>query len=340
MLRGWAKELYFGLDAGAPRLASGSATAFILAFHSVNDPDAIGDLISPAIVVRPRAFRAIITMLRNRFDVIPLDEIPARLGRRDARPPRPKPALALTLDDGYKDNREFAFPILHAAGLTATVFLTTGAIDRPSSFWVARLRYGFHHTRLSSFTRNGERPALPLRSLGERVAAANAILQELLPLGSEAREEALDRIERDLGVTPDGRVAKLMLSWDDVREMRRGGIRFGSHTVSHPNATLASDTELARELRESRSRIETEIGEPVETFCYPNTGGILPNHDARTRAALADAGYRVAVTSRYGAPDPRSDPLGLPRVAVGRSTPRPAAVYVKIVHAAGVGATG
>jgi peptidoglycan/xylan/chitin deacetylase (PgdA/CDA1 family) len=98
------------------------------------------------------------------------------------------------------------------------------------------------------------------------------------------------------------------LSWDDLRTLEASGHEVLSHTVGHPDLVRVPDDRLAVEMRESRARLERELGHPVETIAYP-----FGSFDARVVRAAADAGYRMAVLATGGnevATDPR---LEMPR---------------------------
>ena len=110
-----------------------------------------------------------------------------------------------------------------------------------------------------------------------------------------------------------------LMSWDQLRDAAERGVTIGSHTVSHPNlAKLEPGAAIRRELRQSRERIEQEIGRPADTFAYPYGG--VPSG----LAELGESGYRWAVTTelRYAKPDdqwltlPRLDSYYLKKPAV------------------------
>jgi peptidoglycan/xylan/chitin deacetylase (PgdA/CDA1 family) len=91
----------------------------------------------------------------------------------------------------------------------------------------------------------------------------------------------------------------------------------GSHTVSHPILTTTDDAQLRRELRESRARLEAELGRSVDLFCYPNGA-----FDERVRRETAGAGYSCAVTTEPGLNGRRgADPLALRRVPAETDLP-------------------
>jgi peptidoglycan/xylan/chitin deacetylase (PgdA/CDA1 family) len=103
------------------------------------------------------------------------------------------------------------------------------------------------------------------------------------------------------------------LSWDQVREMARAGITIGSHTLSHPHLTQLDTATLAHELTAARAAIAAETGVDTTLFCYPHG-----DFDGRVRAAVRDAGYRLACATRPGAVTAASDPLAVPRTFVAR----------------------
>jgi len=85
------------------------------------------------------------------------------------------------------------------------------------------------------------------------------------------------------------------LTWRALRDLAASGVGVGSHTCSHPHLTRISDAELHRELRDSRARVEDELGQPCGYLAYP-----YGEHDARVRAAASSAGYLAAFAQTVG----------------------------------------
>ncbi len=105
------------------------------------------------------------------------------------------------------------------------------------------------------------------------------------------------------------------LTWAEVKQLRRAGIRFGSHTVSHPTLYDLAWPEIENQLRESKATLERMLEEPVTTFAYPYA---YPEADiAFTRqfsALLHDIGYDCCVTTRIGVALRNDDPFSLKRL--------------------------
>ena len=86
-----------------------------------------------------------------------------------------------------------------------------------------------------------------------------------------------------------------MLGWDQVKEMSRAGIHFGSHTKTHRNLCLLDDVELRHELIDSKAEIEEKLGVKVHEFTYPF--GIF---DERVKNFVQEAGFKCARTILKG----------------------------------------
>ena len=80
------------------------------------------------------------------------------------------------------------------------------------------------------------------------------------------------------------------LSWEEIKEMGRYGISFGSHTFTHPLLTCISRDEAIREIRGSRTFLEERIGAPIEFFCYP-----FGEFNEAIKEIVINSGYRGAV---------------------------------------------
>lgn len=93
----------------------------------------------------------------------------------------------------------------------------------------------------------------------------------------------------------DGRPAERLLNAAELREMQAGGMEIGSHTVSHARLTDVDDIRLMQELADSKATLEAILGNTVASFAYPY--GVW---DARCAAAVQQAGYLSACTTRSG----------------------------------------
>ena len=101
---------------------------------------------------------------------------------------------------------------------------------------------------------------------------------------------------------------RAMLSWGEIREMHRGGIDFGAHTLTHPDLTCLPASEIEREMVASRTVLEQVLGQAVTGFAYP-----FGRHDRRSHR-LARKHFDCACSDRLGSAHRGSDLHALPRV--------------------------
>jgi len=293
LTRGLQQRYQFSPGAGQRRFAVEKrqhALVRILCYHRVNDDN---DPFHPAMPVA--AFDRQMKFLARNYHVVSLTSALDRL-RNDV----PGAVLAITFDDGYEDNHCNAFPILSRYRLPATVFLATGSIDGQETLWFSRLAHAIKHTDREFVDIEFDIPRrFGLRTLEERLRSNGELFSLLRAAPDAERRVWVERLLADLGVNDSSRYPDRMLTWDQIRSMKKGGIDFGSHTVTHPFLSKLTPERALWEVSESKQRIESEIESPVLHFAYPN--GREPDLAAWNKDILRSAGYDAAVSTIWGA---------------------------------------
>lgn len=278
------------------------APAFlVLKYHRVNDE---ADPFFPALGTE--VFERHMAFIARTYLVLPVEELMDRMGRGVL----PRNALAITFDDGYRDNLTVAAPILARYGLRATIFLSTGFIGTNEVPWFDRVALGFKATRVHSYRAPwGE--TLTLATTTARVAGLAQMLEYLKQLSDDDLRRTVDLLQVDLDVTDGGAFKNWMLSWDDVHALGGLGFCIGAHTVTHPILSRVGPDRAKAEIRNSRAVIAAACGHAPRAFAYPN-GGPADYTDI-VSALVRDAGFTCAVTTRFGVNTSATPPYELRR---------------------------
>ncbi len=279
----------------------------ILAFHGLRE-DRDCSLLDNSLHTKQSVFKNICRHLAKNYKVLPLAEIVDHLNAGHTMPDR---SVALTFDDGYESNHQLAYPILQQFALPATIFLTTGYIDRTERLWFHRLECSLINAHCKSVTHG--RSELKLNSTSARAHALSVLATYLKSLPQEKITSALEDIETRLEFSLSDLPSALQpLSWDQVREMRDSGlIEFGAHT--HRHLILGRcNTETARfEITQSRDRIHAELGVAPKLYAHPN--GQPGDYEAETAMLLEEAGFIGAVTMSPGFAQKGGNSFTIPR---------------------------
>lgn len=256
------------------------------------------------------------TALRKLTNIVPLDQALTDITQGRPLPPR---AVAITFDDGYRDNLTSAVPILSRLGIPATVYLVPDFLSHRVHAWWERLSWALTSAQATSIDVDGAR--LGLSGPADRVRALNVIEADLKRCDSATRHARVDRLVDALEPRGECRTGDLFMNWDEARDLVRTGVAIGSHTMSH--AILArEDRQVQRDdLRESRETLQQRLGVPVHTLAYPN--GQADDYDTTTIAAAQEAGYTHAVTTRGRAIDADTPPYEVCRWIVSPDRPTP-----------------
>lgn len=295
----------------------------ILAYHRVLAEREVRERpVQPGMYVLDEVFDRQLAYLARNCDLLSFDELlriwDGRGGSRGAR------YCVITFDDGWLDNYRNAFPILRSRGAPATIFLPTSLIGTDRWFWPERVGRLLQAAAAPGGATAAPQPSVPgdeptvseiaglLRERSRRRPAErlDEVIAQLKRRPQDALERALDRLEIHFGVRSPGE--RLLLGWDEAREMSRHGVSFGSHGCSHRILTQLQPPEIGQELAASWRQLQDQRVAAVPALAYPNGDW------SREIGGIAEqAGYRAAVTTRFGLETvPPADRFGLHRICI------------------------
>ena len=293
----------------------------ILAGHCVEDPELNGGL--PAdMKIRADRLEGLLSKLARHFDLVTVGEGFGRIRAAHGRS-----MVALSMDDGYRDNHRVLPLILDRVGGSATVFLESRALEARRVNW-SHL-YFWLQERLG-VERLGRRilelsQDAPLCSRLERVLAGKQLEYRVkLALKYDAerdeRERVLGRLFADEGGDERALCEGLYMDWEQARELQQRGFEIGGHTVSHSILARLDEGRQREEIRGGRESLERELGaEAGCSFAYPF--GRRWDFDDHSAVAVREAGYELAVTTHPGTNTRKTDPMRLARWMIDDRTP-------------------
>ncbi len=214
--------------------------------------------------------------------------------------PLPPNAAVITIDDGYADAYDVAFPLLKKYAMPATLFAVTDFVDGKCWLWTDLMRYVLLDTKTESLNvefADGEKIEAKLTGENNRLAIAGRVNEQLKCLPDKEKDTKIKEISAYLNVKIPGLPTReyAPINWEQAREMDADNLKIESHTVTHPILTNINQTRLDYELQTSKARLENVLGRKVEHFCYPNG-----NLNADVQMSVKKAGYESAVTTDYG----------------------------------------
>lgn len=187
----------------------------------------------------------------------------------------PSRAVIVTVDDGYRDFYQYAFPELTKRNLTATFYTTVNFIDRKIWLWPDRLDAALKTKDSFSFMVNahGTELNLSFTDSAERSNVWRQLSDLCISLPDHLRKKVVDQVENAFDLTlPDVPTTEYeACTWDELRELDRSGIEIGSHTMNHPILSKILEAQLEDEITSSKKILEQQLNLVVKTFCYPNS---------------------------------------------------------------------
>ncbi|MEU6657883.1 polysaccharide deacetylase family protein [Streptomyces sp. NPDC046821] len=252
----------------------------VLGYHGVEDP---------------ANFEAHLDLLQRRFVPVSLERVEEAAHGGRALPSR---SVLVTFDDGDHTVHAHGLPLLAARGVPAVCFVIPGLVGTSAPFWWDETE----HLVRNGGTTHRVPPARP-----------DLTVHTLKLLSERERQLALAELRATASAPcPPQR----QLTAVQLRELEKGGVVVGNHTLTHPCLDRCGDDQVRREVLEAHDRLTELTGRPPTSFAYPNG-----NVDERAHRFLTQAGYRSGFLYNHRLADPGArHPLRLDRLVVSSRT--------------------
>lgn len=253
--------------------------------------------------IEPEFLRATLQHLHALdIDIVTIDEVHRRLSQGEFE----RRFACFTADDGYRDNRDFALPVMREFDAPLTVYVASDFAEGTGRLWWVALERviavassveiptGSGVTRFDTST-----PTAKQAAFGRLHDWLHA-----LPGEHDQRREMSALCARH-GVDEAAIARELCLSWDELKAFANDPlVTIGAHTVTHCNLARQREETAASEMADSRARIEAALQRPVLHLAYPygSRGAAGP----REFALAKSEGFKTAVTTRPGMIYPES----------------------------------
>ncbi|MBN9386983.1 MAG: polysaccharide deacetylase family protein [Chloroflexi bacterium] len=247
-------------------------------------------------------------------------------------------SVVVTFDDGYRDNFYNAKPVLEKFDVPATIFVTTGRIEKNGEFWWDALE--------AILLQPGELPASLSLTFGQEtkgwelgqntVYTPDEVRQHKNWRAWETPPTTRHRLYQELyallnPLSPAEQQAKLaeLRAWSGLEETTRfeygsvnaaelqglvkdNLVEIGAHTVNHVNLSTLPTSRQSYEIKESKDTLETIIDRPVKSFAY--TFGRKVDYNQSTTKLVQELGFNCACSNFSGISGRRRNTYELPRV--------------------------
>ena len=265
--------------------------------------------------VTPEFLRATLAHLRSRgIDIVTMDELHRRLTERDFS----RRFACFTFDDGYRDNRDFALPVMREFDAPFTVYVASDFAQGAGNLWWIALEMLIAKNASIEASIDGVTVSIDTSTLSAKNAAFERLHDWLRALpGRDDLAREIKALCARYGIDQAAICGEVCMSWDELKPFAAEPlVGIGAHTITHCNLAQQSGEIASQEMATSRARIEDALQHPVLHFAYPYGDKVAAGR--REFALASAAGFKTAVTTRPGMifPENAGHLTALPRVSL------------------------
>ncbi|MBZ0265980.1 polysaccharide deacetylase family protein [bacterium] len=233
--------------------------------------------------------------------------------------PFPPESYAITFDDGFSNNLEYAAEVLDEYNIPATFYITTGFIDQNRMSWIDRIEELFELVHTGSVELPWEEESRAFSNEADQIQILNEIRTHVKNDPDIDIEKLIMILSRQLeepAISNSDKVVDRKMNWEQVNALASNALfTIGGHTHSHAVMSFLSPQSLRREVNTSIRLMRENLNlEPIH-YSYPE--GLEHCFNDDVIAVLKNSGIRCCPTAIDGMNYPDTDPFHLRRIMIG-----------------------
>jgi peptidoglycan/xylan/chitin deacetylase (PgdA/CDA1 family) len=246
--------------------------------------------------ITPEFLGEIIALVKAKgYECLSIDDAVARLKAGHCT----RHFAVFTLDDGYKDNQQHAYPVFKKFNCPFTIYVSSRIADGTCELWWRGLEAIVANNPHLDLQLAGHSFKLVTDTIERKWTAYQSLLPLLQNLPQHQQRSWIRSTTERLKIDLDAMCRNVAMTWDEIRDINKDPLAtIGAHTLNHYNLLHLEAAEAEHEIVESGRRIAQELGEPTKHFAYPY--GNVDAAGPREFAFCEKAGYVSSVTTRLG----------------------------------------
>lgn len=285
---------FSGADRLLAPLTRGNGVIFTLHHVRPEPPQAFEP--NRILKITPEFLDAVIRqVLELGFEIVSLDGVHERLvsGRVE------RPYACFTFDDGYRDNRDHAYPVFKRHNLPFAIYAATEFADGTGDLWWLALEEAIRRAPAITLQMDGDVRRFMTATAAAKGKAFHEIYWWLRTLPEHRARAVVRELAMSAGYDPSAVCRELVMNWDEMRELAKDPlVTIGAHTKGHWALAKLSENAARAEMRDSIKRVSQELGRPCRHFSYPY--GDAESAGLREFEVARALGLKTAVTTRKG----------------------------------------
>ena len=236
--------------------------------------------------------------LSNNYNVVSIDELIRHLESNSN-----EFKLCLTFDDGYKDNINYALPVLEKFNLPAVIYICTNFIEGEAVMWWFELWECIIEKNSIQYGKK----YLKCRTKSEKIKAFTILKNEIMLMSKLNQNNLLTEIS---DTKKRKNYSHLCMNWKDIKFLDKHElITIGSHSHSHSFLSNENMDNIKNDISKSKDILEKKLGHTIIHFAYPygtkNSYGIREMNlikNSKFKSAVSTECKKININNLYNLP--------------------------------------